>query len=186
MNAENYDLEKMREAWIKMGDVLDVETQSNDPDNMYEKKTALDKLKDRYRLGCDWSIVGTVLITILFIFIPWINDNYRVSITISFAIVMSSNSYVLYWFWRGLGKINPLTMSITEVSEKANYYKRWHLRYYLIGLVIALLWVGYFAYVVSRSNTGSIESIVTGFIIGGILGFYSLWKDLKNYRNLSE
>ncbi len=51
MNAENYDLEKMREAWIKMGDVLDVETQSNDPDNMLEKKIALDYLHDLYTLG---------------------------------------------------------------------------------------------------------------------------------------
>lgn len=186
MNTKDWDIEQMRKIWIEMGRALGMDIPQSGPDNLDDKKTALDRLRDRYRKGCDWSIVGTILFTLLFLFIPWINNNYRVSLTITYAIMMSANSYVLYWLWQGTGKINPLTMSITAVSSMAKYYKRCHLRYILIVLPIALLWVGYFAYVVSHSTFGSIGSIIIGFIIGGIFSLYGLWKDLKDYRNLTK
>lgn len=182
MNGNNIDIERMRKVWREMGQALGMDTPPNDNGNMNDMKTALDRLRDRYRLGCDWSIVGTIVFTILFLFLPWINDEYRLSLTISCTVLMSVNSYVLYWFWQGLGKINPLTMSITEVSSMVKYYKRCYVRYNIIGFPIALLWIGYFAYATNRN----IDSIVIGCIIGGIFGLYTLWKDLKDYRNLMK
>ncbi len=182
MNENNFDIERMRKAWREMGQALGMDTPPNDNGNMNDMKTALDRLRDRYRLGCDWSIVGAVVFAILFLFWPWIDDEYRIPLTIISIVAMSANACVLYWFWQGLGKINPLTMSITEVSSMAKYYRRCYLRYNIIGFPIALLWVGYSAYATNRH----IDSIVTGFIIGGIFGLYGLWKDLKDYRNLTK
>lgn len=181
MNAENYDIEQMRKAWGEMGKALGIETPPSDPDNMNKMKTTLDKIRDGYRKGCDMSIVGVIIFTPFLFFMPSISDEYRISVAITFAIMGLANAYVLYWLWRGIGKINPLTMSITQVSSMAKYYKKCHLQYILLGSLVAIPWIGYFMFA-----TGSSESIVIGAIIGGIYGIYGLWQTLKDYRNLSE
>lgn len=186
MNSEDHDMQNLRRVWIEMGKILGMKTPGDNPDRLNKMKTALDRLRDRYRRGCDWAIVGTIALTVIFLFIPWINDNYRVSLAITSALVMSANSYMMYWLWRGLMKIDPLTMSISQVSIMARHYKKCHLRYIMIGYPLAIIWVGYFMYVSSHSEFGNIEGIVIGGIIGSIFGFYGLWKDLRDFRNLSE
>lgn len=181
MNSQNFDIEHMRKAWIEMGKALGIETPPSYTDNMNKRNTDLDRLRDRYRKGCDLSIVGTIIFTPFFFLMPSLRDEYRISLAITFAILMLANAYALYWLWRGTGKINPITMSITHVSSMARYYKKCHLLYVMIGFPVAILWIGYFMFVTNRSG-----SIVIGSIIGGIFGLYGLWQYLKDYRNLSE
>lgn len=188
MNSKNLDIDQMRRAWIEMGKALGMDTPPSDPDNMNKMKTSLDRLRDRYLRGWGWSIVGAIIFTafFLFIFMPSIKDEYRISLAITYAIVMLANAYALYWLWIGTGKIKPLTMSITQVSTMAKYYKKCHLLYILIGFPVAVGWIGYFMFVVNRSQFRGTEGIVMGAIIGGIGGLYGLWKYMKDYRNLSE
>lgn len=184
MKAENYHIEQMRKAWIEMGKALGMEAQPIDPDNMNRMNTDLDRLRDRYRKGCDWSIIGAIIFTVFIFFMPSLNDEYRVSVAITYALVMLANAYVLYWLWRGIGKINPLIMSITQVSSMAKYYKKCHLIYILLGSLVAIPWGVYFIYAISRSGIKDIDGIVIGGVIGGIGGLYGLWKYMKDYRNL--
>lgn len=186
MNAENYDIEQMRKTWIEMGKALGMETPPSDTEKFNKMYTSLDRLRDRYRKGCDFSIVGTIIFTPFFFFMPSISDEYRIPVAITFVIVMLANAYALYWLWRGIGKINPLTMSITQVSSMAKYYKKCHLQYLLLGSLVAIPWIGYFIYAISRSGIRDTDGIVIGAIIGGICGLYGLWQYLKDYRNLSE
>ena len=62
----------------------------------------------------------------------------------------------------------------------AKYYKKCHLRYVLLGSLVAIPWIVYFMYATNRS-----EGIVMGAIIGSICGLYSLWKYLNDYHNLA-
>ncbi|MDE6560269.1 MAG: hypothetical protein K2K75_02690 [Muribaculaceae bacterium] len=181
MNSNNVDIEQMRKDWIEMGKALGMETLPDDPDNMNKKKTSLDRIHDGYRKGCDMSILGTIILTPFFFFMPSISDEYRISLAITFAIMGLANAYVMYWLWRGIGKINPLTMPITQVSSMAKYYKKCHLQYVLLGSLVAIPWIVYFMIATNRS-----ESVVMGAIIGGICGLYGLWKYMKDYRNLVE
>ena len=181
MNAENHDIEQMRKAWIEMGKALGMETPPNTSDNLNKMKTDLDRLRTRYMKGWEGSIIGGTICTVLLFWMPSLNDAHRIPMATAFAILMSINTYALYRLWRGTGKINPLTMSINRVSSMTKHYKKCHLLYNLIGFPVAILWTLYFMFVTNRS-----ESIVMGAIIGGICGLYSLWKYLKDYRNLEK
>ena len=181
MNSKNLDIDQMRKAWIEMGKALGMETPPSEPDDMNKMKTSLDRIRDGYRKGCDISIVGTIIFTPFFFFMPSLRDEYRISLAITFAIMMLANAYVLYWLWRGIGRINPLTMPITQVSSMAKCYKKCHMQYILLGSLVAIPWIGYFMFA-----TNSSESIVIGAIIGGICGLYRLWQTLKEYRNLTN
>lgn len=51
MNTENIDIEQMRKAWLAMGEGLGMKLPTdNNPDNLNRKKTALDRLRDKYRI----------------------------------------------------------------------------------------------------------------------------------------
>lgn len=186
MDMNNMDLEHMRKAWVEMGKALGMDTPPSDPDDISKKKTALDELLLRYMKGRDFSLVGAIVFAIIFFSVPSLNDEYKRSMAISFAILMLANAYALNWFQKGIGKINPLTMSISKVASMAKYYRKCHLKYYMIAFPISLIWLGYFIYIVQGSDFRGNEGLVIGAIIGSIFTIYSLWKDLRDYRNLTK
>lgn len=186
MNSNNLDIEQMRKAWIEMGKALGMETAPSDPDNMDKMKTSLDRLCFRYMKGRDFSILATIIFPIFFFWMPSLGDEYKISVAITYIIIMLANAYILNWFQRGIGKINPLTMLITQVSSMAQYYKKCHLRYLLFGSLVAIPWIVYFLYALSRSGFKDIDGLVFGAIAGGIGGLFGVWKYMRDYRNLSE
>ena len=181
MNSNDPDME-VRKAWMEMGEALGMDKPQSDTDYLDKMHTDLDRLRLRYMTGRDWSVVVAVVFTVLLFLMPSLNDEHRLPVAVTFAVVMSANAYALNWFQRGIGKINPLTMSISQVSSMARYYKKSHLKYVLSGMLVAILWIEYFMYATDRS----FDSIAIGAVIGAICGLYSLWKYLKDYRNLSE
>lgn len=186
MNSLNFDIEQMRKAWLEMGKALGMETPPNDPDNMNKKNTDLDRLRMRYMKGRDFSILGAIIFPIFFFIMPSLADEYKISVAVTFIIVMLANAFVLNWFQRGIGSINPLTMPITQVSSMAKYFKKCHIRYLLLGFFVAIPWIVYFLYALRSSGFGGIDGIVFGAIIGGICGLYGVWKYMKDYRDLSK
>ncbi len=185
MNSNNYDIEQMKKAWIEMGKVLRKDTPTSEPNNIDNMNTNLDKLRDRYRRGWEFSILGGIIFVIFLFWMPSLNNEYRLPIVISYAILMFSNGYVLYRLWRGLGEINPLSMSITQVSKLAKHYKKCHLLYYLIYFPVVIVWSGCFVFAAYRDEFGDF-SIVIGFIIAAFCGIFGLWLYLHDYRNLLE
>ncbi len=186
MNSNNMDIEQMRKAWIEMGKALGMETLPDDPDKMNKMKTSLDRLYSRYLKGRDFSILATIIFPIFFFVMPSLGNVYRIPLAITYVIVMSVNTYILNWFLRGLGKIDPLTMPITQVSSMAKYYKKCHIRYLLFGYFIAIAWSIYFMFALSRSGFRDIDGLIFGAVIGGISGLYGVWKYFRDYRNLLE
>ena len=186
MNSNNLDIEQMRKAWIEMGKALGMETPQNDSCDMNKMHTDLDRLRTRYMRGRDFSILAIIIFPIFFFWMPSLGYEYKIPVAITYVIVMSANAYLLNWFQRGLGRINPLTMSITEVSSMAKYFKKCHIRYLLLGYFVSIPWAIYFMYALSRSGFRGIDGLVFGAIIGGISGLYGVWKYMKDYRNLSE
>ena len=182
MNSNDPDMGKMRKVWMEMGKALGMDKPQSDTDDLDKMHTDLDRLRLRYMTGRDWSVVAAVVFTVLLFLMPSLNDEHRLPVAVTFAVIMSANAYALNWFQRGIGKINPLTMSISQVSSMARYYKKSHLKYVLSGMLVAILWIEYFMYATDRS----FGSIAIGAVIGAICGLYSLWKYLKDYRNLSE
>ncbi|MDE5997464.1 MAG: hypothetical protein K2G77_04545 [Muribaculaceae bacterium] len=186
MNSNNLDIEQMRKVWIEMGKALGMETPPSDPDNLNKKNTDLDRLRTRYMKGRDFSVLGAIIFPGFFFWMPSLGDQYRISVAITYVIVMLANAYVLNWFKRGLGKINPLTMPITQVSSMTKYYKKCHLQYILLGSFVAIQWIVYFLYALSHSGFKDIDGLIFGAIISGICGLFGLWKYMKDYRNLVE
>ncbi len=186
MNTNNLDMEQLRKAWVEMGKALGMEEQPADPYNLNNLKTSLDRLRSRYMRGTIISIFGALIFSILIYFMPPLSDEYRFSVAISYAILMLANAYVLYWFWQVTGKIDPITMPISQVSSLAKYYKKCHLCYHFLGILATIPWIAYFFYALIRSGFIDMYVFITAAIIGGICGLRGLRIYLNDYRDLAK
>lgn len=181
-----FDIERMRKTWHEMDKTLTTDTPDENPNQFNNRQTSLDKLRNRYLRATISGIIAAVLFSMLLFHMPSLTGTHRYYAAASFALLMLVNAAITYRFWRGVSKIDPVAMSIHQVSSLSLYYKKWHLRYNLIIFPIGMVWIAYFIYLLRQSAFRSVDSIITGGLIGCICGLYALRKYLADYKKLSE
>lgn len=187
MSRESTDIEQLKKAWMEMGTALGMHTpRVESPDKLNNMNTTLDKLRTRYRNIGISDVCGAIIFFPILRYADFLSVQFRSVVALSYAILLLILAGGIFWMWRGVGKIDPLTMTVSQVSEMALYYKKCHLRFVMAGFPLAACWIGYFAYCVSHSDFNAIGGIIVGGIVGGIIGFSALKKFMADYRDLSE
>lgn len=186
MNGNSIDMERMRKAWIEMGQALGMDMPQNYPSNMNNRNTALDRLRRRYLNGWKFSFTVGILLAVSIYFIPSLGDQYRISLIVAYLIIILSNGCVWHWLWKGLEKINPIKMPITQVCSMAKYYKKRHLLYNLVVCPIAILWSGCFLSALNDSLFSGMRGMIMGIILGCGFAFYGLWAYMRDYRDVTN
>ncbi len=88
------------------------------------------------------------------------------------------------WLYHGIKQIDVLTMSVSEVVEKALYYRKWHIRFIFILLPMALGCLGLLAYAIDDFY-GRL-GMVAGFLVGVAKGLRQLLNFLADYRAITS
>lgn len=186
MNTDNFDLEQMRKTWIEMGKVLGIQSiPGSKPQDLDRKKTALDRLRERYQTFWLISLIMTFASFLIFsrgIFTP---GSLNLWLGIAFAAYFLTASCMDFWLWRGIGSIDPVRMSISEISGKSLFYRKRHLQFMAILIPLAFALIGFMAYVYS-SEIYIIDGMVTGIAIGAIIGVIQFRRFMAEYRKLSD
>lgn len=186
MNSENIDIEQMRKAWVEMGKALGMQSGlDNNPEDFNKKKTALDRLRDRYRLF--WTMSLPLAFSTFMIFSRrMIAENHmNFWLGVACAVYFLTVFCMDFWLWRGIGSINPLKMSIAEIAEKSMFYRKRHLQFVAILIPIAIALIGFMGYVFS-SEKYVLNGITVGAICGGFVGIMQFRRFMAEYRNLSD
>lgn len=187
MNTENVNIERLKKAWIEMGMALNMKTANDDAENVMNNQTTLEKLHDRYRNIGISDICGAIIMLPILLYAGFLPETYRLSVSISFVVLLLSLAAFIFWMWHGVGKIDPLTMTVTQVSEMALHYKKCHMRFVMVGLPLAFSWIGFFIYAVaSNSEFSVIPGIIVGGIAGSIIGIRAFSQFMSDYKHLSE
>lgn len=183
MNSENIDIERMRKAWLAMGESLGMQP-SPDPDNLNNRKTALDRLRDKYRVF--WTVAIVMTFGSFMMFQGALGESeYSFWLRVAFALYFLTAFCMDHWLWRGIGTIHPLRMGVAQVVAKAMYYRKRHLQFMaiLIPAAVALLCVTGYAF---SSQTYFLNGMVVGALCGLIIGIIQFRRFMAEYRNLSE
>lgn len=184
MNTENNGLDRLRKVWRKTGNAMGKDYPN--PDDLNKKKTALDNLRDRYK---SFWVMELCLGFGIFMIFRNIIDN--VAPGIKFPLASSYWMYFLicfamdFWLWNGVKKINPVTMSVSEVASKALFYHKRHLQFMCFLLPLAVALVGFTAYSF-RAETYMVYGIIVGVVIGAIMGIIQFRRFMASYRQLSD
>lgn len=184
MNNENFDIEQMRKAWLEMGKVLGTIPERN-PVNLDKKRTTLDKLRERYMTFWIISLVMVFAGFLIFSRGIFVVSGLNLWLGVAYSVYFLTASGMDFWLWNGLGSIDPLRMSISEIADKSMFYRKRHLQFMAILIPMAIALVGFTGYVYS-SEIYFLNGMIFGCIIGLIIGIIQFRRFMAEYRKLSD
>lgn len=177
--------EEMKKAWNDTGNSLGNRSQTPDPNIIAAKKTSLDSLRDRYRR---FFTIGFIMAAVSFIMFGHSNmlpEEFRLPVSMAFFLYFIIAALMDLWLWKELGRINPVTMTVTEVAGKAMLYRKRHLQFMIVLIPMAITLIGLLCYAFS-SEIYFIYGVATGAVLGIIFGIREFRRFMADYRRLSD
>ncbi|MDE6007893.1 MAG: hypothetical protein K2G90_01660 [Muribaculaceae bacterium] len=177
--------EEIKQTWEEAARKLYCPTPAEFED-MYraKKETALESLARRYRR---FSILGIVMVLCSFgwmqtaHFIPEMEMRWKV--TVVMMLYFACCAIIDNWLYRGVSSIDCFTMSVSQVAEKALYYRKKHLQSMIVLLPFAVLVVGLMAYSL-HANEYMLYGMAAGAVCGLLMGYIQFREFMKEYNLL--
>lgn len=186
MNTENQDIAQIRKAWLAMGESIGTRTSAHhDPEDLSQRKTSLDRLRDKYRHFWIMALIMSFFSWMVFSRGRLLEDGSGFWLGIAYAVYFLTVFCMDYWLWRGIGTIDPLKMSVSEVAEKAMFYRKRHLQFIAFLIPMAAVLLGFTGYVFS-SDVYFLGGMIVGGVCGLIVGIIQFRRFMAEYRKLSD
>ena len=151
-----------------------------------KKETALERLASRYRR---FSTLGMVMVVVSALWmlspLPFASLNARLVIAILMMVYFATCSSIDYWLYRGIASIDCFTMSVSEVINKALYYRKKHLQSMMFLFPFAIGVVGGIIYALNADKY-LIYGVIAGGVCGLILGYHQYRQFMDEYKIISE
>ncbi len=149
-----------------------------------KRKTALDSLARRYRWFSNMALFFLVMVPLNLLNLHIFPDmKGRMTVVIWFCTFFIISSVMDRWLYNGIKRIDVLTMSVSEVVEKALYYRKWHIRFIFILLPMALGCLALVAYQIDDPYVRL--GMLAGFLVGVGMGIRQLLDFLADYRSIA-
>lgn len=149
-----------------------------------KRKTALESLAKRYCWFSNMALLFLCFIPLNIMNMPIYSDtNSKILIIVIFGSFFLISSIMDRWLYLGVKSIDIVRMSVSEVVEKARYYRKWHIRFIFILLPIALACLALLAYLADDIYLRL--GMIAGFLAGVALGIRQLMNFLADYKALT-
>lgn len=186
MSTQNFDIEQMKQAWVEMGKALGMQQAiDNNPKDYDKKKTALDRLRGRYRIFWIFSLIMAFVGFLIFSGGTFVMNRLNLWLGIAYAIYFLTVSSMDYWLGKGLATIDPLRMSVSEIAGKSMFYRKRHLQFMIILIPMAISLICFTGYVFS-SEMYFLNGMIAGAILGLIIGTIQFRRFMGEYRKLAD
>lgn len=186
MNTDNQDITQMRKAWHAMGESLRAQSSPySDPEDLGNRKTALDRLRDRYRHFWIVALVMSLCSLIVFSRGRLVDECIGLWLGIVYSAYFLTVFFMDHWLWRGIRTIDPLKMGVSEVAEKAMFYRKRHLQFVAFLIPVGAVLLGFTAYAFS-SEIYFLSGMIAGGVCGLIVGIVQFRRFMAEYRKLSD
>lgn len=186
MNTEKPDIEQLRKAWVEMGKALGMQPiPVTDTEHLGKKKTALERLRHKYLTFWIISLLMTFGGFLIFSNGIFVTTNLNQWLAVAYATYFFTAFCMDFWLWKGLGTIDPLQMSVSEIAQKSILYRKRHLQFMTILIPLAIALVSFMGYAFS-SEKYFLNGMIVGCIIGIIIGTIQFRRFMAEYRNLTD
>lgn len=147
------------------------------------RRTALQRLADRYRRFSNIALIMLLCIPIAFRSQIYPAES-RLPLSIMFGVYFLLCSGIDRWLYHGISHIDCATMPVATVSELALFYRRRHLQSIILLVPLAIFNVGMMVYYLT-DDEWMIAAISAGVIIGLALGIRALLRFMNDYRDIA-
>lgn len=151
------------------------------------RRTALQQLADRYKM---FSNIALPMVLI----IPF--SAYRIVMNeaptgiklgwMALAMIYFGMCSVMdRWLYKGISGIDCAAMTVSEVSNKAMYFRKKHLQFMVVLVPMAILIIGGLVYM-TNLNVYFLYGVIAGGLIGLILGLRQFFNFMADYKTIAE
>lgn len=148
------------------------------------RRTALENLARRYKRFSNLALLFVLWGPVTFAN-PSLLEHGRVVMSLVSALYFLVCSCMDRWLYQGIKSIDCSTMTVSEVSRRALFYRKRHLQFIAILLPFAFIWIGMLVYYINY-NPYFLWGIALGGLFGFALGFRQLLAFLADYRRVTE
>ncbi len=178
-------MDNLRKDWQDANVAIPRDSNSYESIINGKRKTALQSLAQRYRWFSNMGLLFLLMVPLNLLNLHLFPDlKMKTAILIWFASFFLICSVMDRWLYHGIKQIDVLTMSVSEVIEKALYYRKWHIRFIFILLPLALGCLGLMAYAIDDIYVRL--GMLAGFLAGVALGIRQLLNFLADYRAITS
>ncbi len=157
-------------------------------ENMYreKKETALERLAMKYRRFSTMSLVMTI-VSCLWMFSPAEMPSSPMKFVMSIVLMLyfATCSSIDWWLYKGISSINCYEMSVSEVVDKAMYFRKKHLQSIMFLIPFAVVVFGVMAYSFN-ADIYVIYGMAAGLIVGIALGYRQFREFMDEYKTISR
>lgn len=148
------------------------------------RRTALERLIERYRR---FSIVGILLAVMIMMqtISGFYQGPYGIAAGVTGVLLGCICSIMDRWLWAKLKAIDITRMGVAEVSARAILCRRRHLQFICFSVPMLFLMIA-FILLSKDVNIYMIYGIISGALVGFVLGLRELACFLSDYRTLSQ
>lgn len=183
-NLKNHTMDdkKMRESW--RGIMPSAKNEGLDPSILSSRRTALDRLGERYRR---FYTIGFV-----FCLVSWVYygsqifpEGMRLGLCASLSAYFLLVACMDLWLYQGVKTIDVFRMNVREVASKAIFYKKRHHQFMLVLIPLAITLLVLIGMAFS-DNEYALWGAGVGFLAGIALGASEYLKFMADYRSLTS
>lgn len=149
-----------------------------------KRLTALQSLARRYKR---FSIIALAFIpcSVGMFNLRFMPEHARLILVIGYALFLSVSSVMDSWLSRGISSIDCSSMAVSEVAQKALFYRKRHLQFMMILIPMALALVGYIIFN-SVDNVYLCAGLIVGVLFGAAIGLRGFFDFMADYRTLTD
>lgn len=178
--------EQIRETWQEAASRFYAPT-PDEFEAMYRrnKETALEQLARKYKRFSRLGLIMGIMCCCYMLPNMAFPEHLRIWITLSFCTYFLIASAMDYWLYKGVSAIDCFTMTVSDVAEKAMYYKRKHLQFIAMLLPMAFAVIGLIIYA-GGGNKYLIAGVLFGALVGGCIGYRQYLDFMGEYKKLAS
>lgn len=170
--------EDLKQAWRDTNNAL-----CSSPMELKKQSTTLDKLAQRYKRFACLSLCCIILSA------SFINPNILSRTGLWLPIIMiiyfMTASLMDWWLYYGIKSIDCISMSVSDVIEKAYFFRKRHFLFIAILFPIMIVVFSGLIYA-AGGDKYLILGMVAGGAVGLVIGFRQFLCFLRDYRSLKR
>lgn len=173
------ELDDIKKQWSEMNERINRIDNTLRLQSLEKKRTALDWIAHKYlMLAIIAPCVGILTTTMAIdLFGSWLTAGF-----VAFFLIAGGMDIYLY---RMVKRINPLTMSVSEVSDMARRCRRRHHQFQLALIPLALALIGTLAFQ-NVNDQAALIGMAAGGAVGVMLGGVLYLRLMRRYRTLID